>query len=125
MSEHTVAEVIDAIEKNGFEKITGKYFQYQSLPLPSNNPNPLLVVTGGCALGQASVNLGIAEQDSWEWTYEQPKNAAGEGFAERVFQLNDTTSLSLPEIAAILREEFAENLNSTFTTYEYNYKVSL
>jgi len=108
----TLADVIDAIEKNGLTKIQGQYIKYDDTGM---------VPLAGCALGQAAINLGFVYPDGnpyWSdgrYPY-TPDTLHGllwnaGSFTSRVFELNDTTAYTLPEIAEVLRTEYEDFLN--------------
>jgi hypothetical protein len=100
MNDFTIDQLIDAIEKNGLEKIQRNYLRYD------NNGN----ISGGCAFGQAAVNLGVYSPV----VLHESVGSEFDSFANRVVQLNDYTSFSLPEIAEKLRKEFSTIRNKTF-----------
>lgn len=105
-----IQDVIDAIRQNGYTKIKHRYFHtdtygYSNTPDEPAKANKIL---GGCALGQASINLGISVidlehrlMDSNIWSGGHPLNAA-------IRSLNDMTNLSLPQIADELEKRLSE-----------------
>ena len=110
----TLADVIDAIEKNGLEKVQGEYIRYDA----SNTP------VAGCAIGQAAINLDVGHYERFEqyddaefFLYEPSRlgerlHVSVDGFTDTVYRLNDTSELTLPEIAKRLRELYADDLNT-------------
>lgn len=95
----TVGEIIDAIEKNGYKQLFGKW--------QSRKDGQIF---GGCAMGQGAANLGIG--------YRAVNNALdriqkdGMRLAERIITLNDREQMPVPEIARKVREEYRSVLNT-------------
>ena len=102
----TLGNVIDAIEKNGYEQITGKFIIND--PILKLGKIKIGSKTKACAFGQAALNLRIRHQDLWmriASTYEIRM------FPSRVVELNDHLKLSIPEIVKSLREEYKDRLD--------------
>jgi hypothetical protein len=87
--------VVNAIRKNGYPKIRGQFtsrkwnretFQYE--------------ISGGCAIGQAAINLGGV--DASTLSANMPNVVA-----RAIVHMNDHTPLSLPEIADGIEEKYA------------------
>jgi len=105
----TLADVINAIEKNGLKKVKGSYITYDY----DGTPN------GGCAFGQATINLDIKETYDDGTAHYEPmtlshmiKDAGVLDFPNRVYSMNDSTRWGLKRIAKELREEFANELET-------------
>lgn len=113
----TVAELLDNIEKNGLNKITGNFFDYG---LEEGTSDLALVgkpVFGGCAVGQGVINLGVKEPDTWDW-----ENSEIDDLLEEIYESNDLfMDLSIAEIAQSMRTEFKHILDEKITapTFEY------
>lgn len=92
-------EIIDAIRKNGYEQISGSYFELKDGTLDKNGnnlPNKEDVI-GACAIGQAALNLGVTPAFIREnWTYHW-----------KVTDLNDGGKLTLDQIAQEVEREIA------------------
>jgi hypothetical protein len=89
-----IRDVVEAIRKDGLTKTKGEFFEYDKTGEK---------IIGGCALGQAALNLSVRTDELWG---ELP-----EGFRDRVVVLNDHTNLELPEIATQIEEEFKRFLD--------------
>lgn len=102
----SVAEFIEAIEKNGWEQGRTSLFEYNGqLPIRA------------CAMGQALLNLGIVKESEITSEYRAEKierecvdwlnkNKNIGKFYANVWEMNDHDRLSPPEIAARLRMEY-------------------
>jgi hypothetical protein len=104
----TVDDLIDAIEQNGLPKTKNQYFSRQYGTSGK--------ITGGCAFGQAALNLGVRpiSLDT------QTAILSGE-LRDMIIELNDLTTQSLPEIAQKIRARFGEKFGkSTIMVEECN-----
>lgn len=88
----TVDEFIDAMEKNGLEKIRGSYYR-----------EGVDGIYAGCAFGQAAINLGVAPHD-----LRGSMRFISEVAARDIIHQNDYSDATLPEIAQGLRKRYSE-----------------
>lgn len=96
----TVRDVVEAIEKNGYQQISGMYV---------GNLNGQLA---GCAIGQAAINLGVdADSLSDALSYVERKRKDLNPLDAYIIWLNDKRGKSTKEIAAAVREQWADQLD--------------
>ncbi len=125
----TVRELAAAIRANGLQKIKDSLFLYELVE--SDNKSLILsdefredaVLIGGCAIGQAYVNLGLHPTDVYTPVFDTP---AGE-MSVWVFvtDLNDSSEESLENIAGQLEIVFQDNLDEVCMVGERaTYKVA-
>jgi len=96
----TYREVIEAVRKNGYPRITGATADFD------DDGN----LIGACALGQASMNLGYQHWQLWDML----RNASQEGhlFTRQIYMVNDMyPEMPLNEIADIIEGKFITRLN--------------
>jgi len=111
----TVAEVLEAIEKNGYKHIRGQWWGTEW------NDGPA-VITSACVMGQAALNLGVSNSD-----LESKLNAAADGLASTMINYNDDELPSgrhrkYSELKEIARNKFRPHLHKMIEveTAEYN-----
>lgn len=99
----TVAGVVRAIRKNGWEQAFGDWGSSDS--------------GKACALGQAAKNLGRDFHDGAEISeaLNQYKNADGVGLGDYIIRLNDDKHLSLADIAKRVERVWADFLDERVT----------
>lgn len=101
----TVADIIDAMERNGYKQIQGAFIKYDV-------KNDTYV---GCAIGQAAINLGSHWDDiSYElgrigrdWSSNRPY------LRDFIVNLNDMEGMSIPRIVQEVRKLYADILENT------------
>jgi hypothetical protein len=100
---YTVKDVTNAIRKNGLPKIKGQWLSYEE-----NSPwRPI----GGCALGQASLNLNVpANHLQIKLSTIVPE------LVNDIVELNDRTDKTLPQIADEIEERYRKQL---FVTIDF------
>lgn len=101
-----ISDVLDAIEKNGLPKITGAFLQTDDGIEWDNRLPKYGKFTGGCALGQAARNLNLAPRALCERI-----NLKFPTLATEIVFLNDSTRLTLPEIANRVRADHPDLLD--------------
>jgi hypothetical protein len=102
----TVADVFDAIEKNGLPKTKEVYYDFS---YPNKGKDS---IKSACALGQAGYNLDISPH-----TLYYRLNDIVPGLGARITYLNDNTRYGFKRIANILREEYADYLTQHLATH--------
>lgn len=95
IKQFTLAQILDAMEKDGYKKITGLYVLHKDHLATGE-------VLGACALGQAGLNLEI-----------NPELLASlpDDIYIHITDLNDRTTMSVAAIARNTREKFKDRLN--------------
>lgn len=108
----TLAQIADAIEKNGLPQSKRSYFK--SLDgLGFNQPSRFRgPITGACAVGQAAINLGVVP-DFFASNRNDPR------VIDEIILLNDNEGKSFKEIADYLRAN--HDLTISFEADEYDY----
>lgn len=102
MKKVTLADIIDAIEKNGYTQIIGEFIRY--------DPDDGKTVIGACALGQAALNLDVHPDKLFKAIrYDASDRVVG--FTNTIFNMNDFQRLPLPLIAPVLRRKYATSLD--------------
>lgn len=102
----TLGQFIDAMEKNGLP-------QEFEAGLVGRDQDDLIV--SACAIGQGFYNLGIYFNGSYNEENRESNRIWG-NFYERVAHLNDIYKMPLQHIVDLVRLEFADKLNTEFTT---------
>jgi len=105
MSNITLGEVFDAMEKDGYPKVQHSYNKITRYKGKW--------VEGYCALGQASINLDLGSGEIGGLLRSQ-------GFAEVydfVTKLNDNTTSKIQTIAKRARKEFVNRLDEVVRTF--------
>jgi hypothetical protein len=92
-----LAEIANAIEKNGLEQIKGSYFE-------TNDKGSYI---GACAQGMACLNLQITVGQLEEYLYQIDDSLSGD-----IIALNDDNRLSFQEIANWIRSKYYHKLYS-------------
>lgn len=127
----TFSQLLDAIEKNGLPVYRGGTF-FNGTPKPHSNsyeissrnvPNGLETIESACALGQAGINLGATPYFNWKNEGEYVDDVAvtsGKIFDE-IISLNDSTEMTLSEIAAHMRNEYSLLLDQLIEAPEFDY----
>jgi hypothetical protein len=101
----TVRDIVDAIEKNGLQQVTGEYVLFNADGKPA----------GVCALGQASVNLSI-DYNSLFAAMEGIRSPKREmNLSDYIIYLNDNRKDSFAEIARKVRTYFYSALDYTLS----------
>jgi hypothetical protein len=108
--ECTVADIVDAIEKNGLRQVHGTYVEVDT------NGNPI----AACAIGQAAVNLKVSHLSIFLAlnTFRSSKRSSRLG--DYIIALNDNHFDSFAEIARKVRAYYHPALKEkvTFTTHD-------
>jgi hypothetical protein len=107
----TMRDVVEAIRKDGLPKYRGAFFDWKY------GDDEMPVIVGGCALGQAALNLDVDADQLWR--------VLPMTFRRAVTHMNDFSDRSLPEIADAVASE--SNLDtviivSDLTEYGAPYK---
>jgi hypothetical protein len=100
----TIREVLDAMEKNGYPKLTnGHYVKWDKGQ-----------VVAACAIGQAALNLGVKPADLNETLY-APFVSYGNRFRQildyYIPNQNDRSAKTVPQIAREFRELVKDHLD--------------
>lgn len=109
----TVNQLLDAIEKNGYDQYFGDIF---SDPTVYNETEGRFEAYRGsaCALGQGILNLGFYTLSADRLTGIVPK------IWEAIMTKNDIEEKDIPTIVREIREEFPDDLEATFTGKRYS-----
>ena len=100
----TLADVLDAMERNGYTKIQSEYIEYDySMEGDSNDFTQK--VFGACAIGQAALNLEI-RPSLLDRQVSKSLDSTGMKIWHRVPELNDTTNWKVSTIAKRTRDSF-------------------
>jgi hypothetical protein len=116
----TVSEFLDLMEKDGLPKIKGRFLQYDF---------GSKAYIGGCAMGQAVWNLSKEKEfdlpdddndhlDNFINVIANKYFLAANNFDNYdtdIYDLNDSTDASLPEIAQTVREALVDKLSKIFS----------
>jgi len=119
----TVGELIDAVEKNGYPKITGTLFRQKPrgkqlwfIGKTAYTDRSIITedstIGAACAIGQACINLGIT----------QPR---GHDVINWIIRKNDRTAMSVSEIGKAARIKFANRLEERIPVSEFDYSPFL
>lgn len=100
----TVAEVINAIEQNGFRHVRGKWQVSKGG-----------VMVAGCAIGQGAANLGLNARALYAALNGVIDKNRYDNIGQTIVNLNDSSRLSIPEIVKNVRERFASQLETKIT----------
>lgn len=104
----TARDVIAAIRQNGLRQIrNGSYYEYDEDDRH---------IIGGCAFGQAALNLGVDVGDLHTGCTDfNPDRREEFGGFSLVIQMNDNEGKNLDEIADYLQEYYKNNLDSVIS----------
>jgi hypothetical protein len=107
----TLSEILDAMEKNGYTKYQGEFVIYEDVV--DTEPQ----IKAACAVGQAALNLGVHPSSLYKalnwWIDDETYYLWGDDIARD----NDTTEMTVPEIAHKYRKELKKFLNKEFMVY--------
>ena len=108
MKEITLGQVLDAIEQNGLEQITGSYFRYSNGSTYFNNGAAPI---GACAIGQGAINLHV-DADALVGALDKliKVNQNG-GLGNSIIRANDSKGWTFKEIATHYRNKYSRRLN--------------
>lgn len=115
----TIREFIDAIEKNGYEQIFGDLFDPTEVN-PRADQIDTSKITKACALGQGMLNLNVR----YVYLDESASSTIFRDFLKSVSRRNDLDHLEPAVIAAQVREEFKELLDTSLRAYEFGDDIS-
>lgn len=101
VTEITLRELIDAMEKNGWKKARGTFFRNAKRHSINSDFVKRDQVVYACAIGQAALNLGVTP----------PMIGFSGDTLGKIAKKNDTTGMTVPEIAQWAREEFKDQLD--------------
>lgn len=109
--EVTVADFLDAMEKNGYEQAFGSFFPDK----PAGTSVTADYSGPACAIGQAMLNLGAKQIFSIDFR-EGAKSTAFNALTAFIISANDVEKLPVPEVARKARAKFS---------YMLGFKISL
>lgn len=109
MKTFTLAEVADAIEKNGLPQTFNWYFRTSDGEgFNDSETSEYAAITAACAVGQACINLGVET----DWVTDLD-------VIDDIIMLNDKEKKSFKEIADHIRANY--DLETTISAQEFEY----
>lgn len=117
----TVGEVLDAIEKDGYEKVQHKWERYERVPrkIGPFKTGENWKITGACAIGQGALNLDVSPGSLYGELSKIRPAFSHFSLGSDIIHSNDNTDTPVPEIARQFREFLSpEELAIELTVYK-------
>lgn len=109
----TLGQLFDAIEQNGLEQIQGAFYRdLYGIDFNTLDTSRPQTIDGACAIGMASINLGISATDIPAALADIDREITNE-----IADMNDIEYLTFQEIADRMRTRYAKQLHEEFTVY--------
>jgi hypothetical protein len=102
MHRFKVRTIVKAIRKNGLPKVKGQYLTYDD-----HRDSWAGTPSGGCAIGQGAYNLGVSAQTLY--------GSLPGYLGARIVNLNDSTNMTLAEIADEIEKEYPHIMDDRIT----------
>jgi len=114
----TVADILDAMERNGYKKVKNEFIEYERTYDERNFVKITDKVLGACAIGQAALNLKL-DPHTLDMTVARYLDEIGPGARmvwNGIILDNDHSNKQIPAIARIALDCFLPKLtNNNFT----------
>lgn len=114
----TIRELVDSIRKNGLEQIRGHYF---GMPEHQTSTNDVVgfwrnSIGQACALGQASINLGVKPANTW-WDEDGNKSE----IVADIMTMNDDENLTFEQIATAAEVQWKDYMDAEIAAPIFDY----